>query len=57
MEEFNNQWLFYALDDMRYGQAFCKHFDLGNSTPLYNFRDTAMCKRWIKENYLLKNAN
>lgn len=54
-QEFEDQWVFYRLGDYRYGQAFCEHFDLDSSTPLYKFRDTEIAKRWIADNYLDKN--
>jgi hypothetical protein len=51
-EEFDRAWIIYILKEYRYGQAFCEHFSIGNATPLYHFKDEAICRRWIKDNYL-----
>ncbi len=55
LEEFNHVFLIYALLDKRYGQAFCEHFELGNSTILYYLTDRRIVDRWIEDNYLKKN--
>lgn len=51
-EEFEKCWFFYILKEFRYGQAFCEHFNIGNSTPLYFFKDNEISKRWISDNFL-----
>ena len=51
--DFKKQWLFDAISGKRYGQAFCDYFGISNATPLYHFRDTAICERWIEDNYLV----
>jgi hypothetical protein len=51
-EQFERAWIIYILKEYRYGQAFCEHFSIGNATPLYHFKDEAICRRWIKDNYL-----
>lgn len=53
-EIFERQWVFYTLQDKRYGQAFCEHFGLNIHTPLYHFNDETICRRWIKDNYEAK---
>lgn len=50
--EFDRMWVIYALQEKRYGQAFCEHFNLPKITPLYWFKSFETCDRWIKENYL-----
>ena len=52
-EDFKKQWLFDALSGKRYGQSFCDYFGISNATPLYHFRDTWICERWIADNYLV----
>jgi hypothetical protein len=52
--EFERSWIIYALQEKRYGQAFCEHFNLGNATPLYNFKSEATALGWIQDNYLQK---
>ena len=52
--QFEKYWVIYALQDKRYGQAFCEHFNLGNSTPLYHFKGVDVSQRWIDVNYLKK---
>jgi hypothetical protein len=51
-EQFERAWIIYILKEYRYGQAFCEHFSIGNATPLYHFKDEAICRRWIQDNYL-----
>lgn len=51
---FKKQWIVDALKGMRYGESFCKFFDLSNSTPLYFFKETSLSERWIKDFYLKK---
>jgi hypothetical protein len=50
--EFERQWVFYILQEKRYGQAFCEHFGLNIYTPLHHFKDEEISRRWIKELYL-----
>jgi len=52
-QEFERHWVLYILQEKRYGQAFCEHFDLMASTPLYHFKDEEICRRWIRDNYLV----
>jgi len=52
---FQRQWVFYILQEKRYGQAFCEYFNLNIHTPLYHFKDDNISRRWIKENYGLEN--
>lgn len=51
-EEFKRQYIFDALRDLRFGQAFCNYFNIPNGTPLFYFKDMEMCERWIKDNYI-----
>ena len=53
--DFERQWTFYTLQDKRYGQAFCEHFNLNIHTPLYHFKDELIARRWVKENYGLEH--
>jgi len=50
--QFEQAWIIYALQEKRYGQAFCEHFNLGSATPLYNFKSESIALRWIKDNYM-----
>lgn len=50
--EFQKHWIMYALQEKRYGQAFCDHFGIDNATPLYHFKDEKISRRWIDDNYL-----
>ena len=52
--EFERAWIIYVLQEKRYGQAFCEHFNLGNATPLYNFKSESIALRWIKDNYMTR---
>lgn len=54
LEQFEEAWILYILEEKRYGQAFCDHFTIGNATPLYHFRDDRISKRWIIDNYIEK---
>jgi len=51
-EQFDRGFIIDALNDKRYGQAFCEYFNIGNATPLYWFKDYKIAKRWITENYI-----
>lgn len=53
-QDFEKLWLLYVLQDKRYGQAFCEHFNIPYATPLYYFTDEKISRRWIKDNYLEK---
>lgn len=53
-DEFMKLWILYALQDKRYGQAFCEHFNITDITPLYYFENQNTCKRWIEEIYIIK---
>jgi hypothetical protein len=44
-------WTVYILQDKRYGQAFCEHFDIPSITTLYYFKDKNIAERWIRDNY------
>lgn len=50
-EDFKKTSILYILQDKRYGQAFCEHFDIEGS-PLYFFKDSNLCEKWIKDNHL-----
>jgi hypothetical protein len=50
--EFQHCWLIYLLEEKRYGQAFCDHFNIGTTTPLYWFKDKNTSERWILDNYI-----
>ena len=52
LEQFERAWIIYILKEYRYGQAFCEHFSIGNATPLYHFKDEAISRRWVIDNYL-----
>jgi hypothetical protein len=52
-QEFERHWVIYILQEKRYGEAFCEHFNLNIYTPLYHFKDEDISRRWIKNNYLL----
>jgi hypothetical protein len=52
LEQFERAWIIYILKEYRYGQAFCEHFNIGNATPLYHFKDEAICRRWVLDNYI-----
>lgn len=54
LEQFERAWIIYILKEYRYGQAFCEHFRIGNATPLYHFKDEAISRRWVIDNYLEK---
>ena len=49
-----DQWLFDKIAGKRMGESFCDYFAVAHSTPLYYFRDDAVCADWIKKNYLEK---
>jgi hypothetical protein len=51
-DEFDRCYVMYVLADKRYGQAFIEHFELGNATPLYHFKDRQICRDWIVNNYI-----
>lgn len=51
-ESFKRQMIFEILADRRLGQAFCDRFGIGNSSPLYYFKDDTVSERWITDNYL-----
>lgn len=53
-EQFKYQYVFDALRGLRYGEAFCNHFNIPNGTPLYYFQDFKLCEEWITNNYLRK---
>lgn len=53
-DQFEYVCCIYILKGLRYGEAFCEHFKLGNATPLYHFNDQQISRRWIADNYLEK---
>jgi len=52
-EEFKRHWLVYALEEKRYGQAFCEHFGYDIMAPLYWFKDNKISEEWILDNYII----
>lgn len=52
--EFERALVIYLLRGDRFGQAFCEHFEIGSSTPLFYFRSESTCREWIKNNWLVK---
>ena len=52
-EEFQRHWLVYALEEKRYGQAFCDHFGIQPITPLYWYKDNKISEQWILDNYIV----
>jgi hypothetical protein len=53
LDQFDRQFIIQALDDKRYGQAFCEYFKLTKESPLYYFTDYELARRWIIENYVV----
>ena len=53
-EKFQYYYIFDVLKGYRYGEAFCRKFNISNASPLYYFRSQAVCDRWIRDNYLVK---
>ena len=52
-EKFEREWIFHALKDLRYGEAFCIFAGISNASPLYHFKDKKISERWIRDNYLI----
>lgn len=53
-DEWQRQWVFDAVAGMRYGQSFCKYFNIATASPLYFFKDNKVSERWIRDNYIEK---
>ena len=54
-DEFDHQYVLYALKDIPYGRAFCEYFDIpekGNSV-IYHMKTLEFARSWIKDYYLL----
>ena len=51
---FQYYYIFDVLKGYRYGEAFCRKFNISNESPLYYFRSQETCDRWIRDNYLVK---
>jgi len=54
LEEFQYYYIFDVLKGYRYGEAFCRKFNISNASPLYYFKGQETCDRWIRDNYLVK---
>ena len=55
-ERFKQEYVFYALADKRYGQAFCEKYSISTASPLYWFNDANVCDRWIADRYVNKTS-
>ena len=53
-EEFQYYYIFDVLKGYRYGEAFCRKFNISYVSPLYYFKSQSVCDRWIRDNYLVK---
>ena len=50
--EWKNQYSFDALRGLRYGQSFCKHFDISDYILYYTTFDVGQCDDYITKHYI-----
>lgn len=49
--DWQRHYTFDALQDIRYGQSFCNHFDITDNRVFYE-RDWTRCDRLIRKEWL-----
>lgn len=55
-QQWQNEYLFDALKNQRYGQSFCNRFDITDNILFYE-RDANWADNYIKQNYLSNDSS
>lgn len=50
--QFLEKWVFEALAEKRFGQAFCDYFGVDHYSPIYYFKDNTIAEQWITRFYV-----